>query len=162
MASGQVLIAAGIGCRAGCPAADIVQAVTRSVERHGLSLGDVQALYSAERKAAESGLHAAALALGKPIFFLPQAALAAQASGALTVSDAVARHFELPSVAETAALAGADVLGPPGASVRLVAARLVAGSAACALATSGASDADASDADATAAVPRAGTEEASR
>jgi hypothetical protein len=66
---------------------------------------------------------------------LPHAALAAQASGALTVSDAVTRRFELPSVAETAALAGADALARPGTSVRLLAARLVAGSAVCALAS---------------------------
>jgi len=139
------LIAAGVGCRAGCPPADIIEAPTRAVERGGLALGDVHALFSVEAKAAEPGLFDAAAQLGKRLVLLPLAALAAQAGGALTTSAAVAARFQLPSVAETAALAGAvelaaeggfaDTIGGNGAArARLIAPRQLAGGASCALA----------------------------
>jgi cobalt-precorrin 5A hydrolase len=65
---------------------------------------------------------------------LPAAALAAHAGGAASRSPHVLARFELPSVAETAALAGAFELGHRRAPVRLLAPRLLAGAAACALA----------------------------
>jgi cobalt-precorrin 5A hydrolase len=139
------MIAAGVGCRAGCSPADIIEALTRAVELGGLALGDVQALFSVEAKAAEPGLSDAAAQLGKRLVLLPLAALAAQAGGALTTSAAVAARFQLPSVAETAALAGAVELAAEGsvagtlgsnaaARARLIAPRQLAGGAACALA----------------------------
>lgn len=127
------MIAAGVGCRAGCSPADIVEALTRAVELGGLGLGDVEALFSTEAKLGEPGLLDAATQLGKRLVLLPHAALAAQAAGALTRSAKVAARFRLPSVAETAALAGACTLA--GArQARLIASRQVAGGAACALA----------------------------
>jgi cobalt-precorrin 5A hydrolase len=128
------MIAAGLGCRAGCPPADIILALTRAVEQQGFALADVQALFSSEVKGAEDGLRRAAEQLGKPLVLLPHKALAAQAGGALTTSAAVTARFELPSVAETAALAGALALAGGSVNVRLLAPRQVAGGAACALA----------------------------
>jgi cobalt-precorrin 5A hydrolase len=128
------MIAAGVGCRSGCAPADIVAAVRGALAASGLCLADVRALYSAEFKAGEAGLRGAADALAKPLVLLPSAALAQQAGGAATRSPEVLSRFELPSVAETAALAGAFDLGQGRSPVRLLAPRLVAGAAACALA----------------------------
>jgi cobalt-precorrin 5A hydrolase len=128
------VIAAGIGCRSNCVPADIEAAVRGAVAANGLRLADVRALYSAEFKANEPGLRRAADALDKPLVLLPAAALAEQAGGAATRSPEVLARFELPSVAETAALAGAFELGQRRSPVRLLAPRLVAGAATCALA----------------------------
>jgi cobalt-precorrin 5A hydrolase len=128
------MIVAGIGCRAGCSAADIVAAVHQAAAHNEIAIGDVVGLYSGDFKAREAGLQRAADLLEKPLRFLTAAALGAQASRALTVSSAVARRFSLPSVAETAALAGAAELGGRPAHARLLSARSVAGGAACALA----------------------------
>lgn len=130
------MIAAGLGCRRGCSADDIVAALQEAAARSGVAVSDVRALYSADFKAAEPGLRRAADRLDKPLRLLSRAALAAHAPGALTASQAVARRFELPSVAETAALAGAFELAERRGSVRLLSARAVAGGAACALALS--------------------------
>lgn len=128
------MIAAGVGCRSGCAPGDIVAAVQGAVAASGLCLADVRALYSAEFKASEPNLRRAADALDKPLVFLPTAALEEQAGGAASRSPQVLARFELPSVAETAALAGAFELGQRRSPVRLLAPRLVAGAATCALA----------------------------
>jgi cobalt-precorrin 5A hydrolase len=128
------VIAAGVGCRSGCVPGDIVAAVRGAVAASGLCLADVRALYSAEFKSSESNLRCAADALDKPLVLLPTAALAEQAGGAASRSPQVLARFALPSVAETAALAGAFELGQRRSPVRLLAPRLVAGAATCALA----------------------------
>jgi cobalt-precorrin 5A hydrolase len=128
------MIVAGIGCRAGCSAEDIVEAVRRAASRDGIALEDVIGLFSASFKAGEHGLQHAADLLEKPLRLVPTAALAAHASQTLTVSSAVAQRFALPSIAETAALAGAVELGGRDARARLLSGRSVAGGAACALA----------------------------
>ena|SRR5688572_12473967 len=128
------MIAAGLGCRKGCSPTDIIQALSLALELEGLGVADVQVLVSMAPKATEAGLHAAAAELGKRLVLLPESALAAQASGALTASASVAARFDLPSVAETAALAGAVVLAGANGRARLLGPRQVAGGAACALA----------------------------
>jgi cobalt-precorrin 5A hydrolase len=130
----QVVIAAGVGCRSGCPPADIVAAVRHAVAATGVDLAEVRALYSGEFKAEEVNLLRAADALDKPLVLLPAASLAAQAGAAVTRSPQVLARFELPSVAETAALAGAFELAQRRAPVRLLAPRVSAGAATCALA----------------------------
>jgi cobalt-precorrin 5A hydrolase len=136
MADRQVMIAAGLGCRTGCSAEDIVAALREASVRSGVAVSDVRALYSADFKGNEPGLRRAADLLDKPLWLLSRAALAAHSAGALTASPAVARRFDLPSVAETSALAGAFELGTRRAAVRLLSARAVVGGAACALALS--------------------------
>jgi cobalt-precorrin 5A hydrolase len=136
MAHRQIMIAAGVGCRTGCSADDIIAALRQASARSGVAVSDVSALYSADFKADEPGLRRAAGLLDKPLWLLSGSALAAHSAGALTASSAVARRFDLPSVAETSALAGAFELGERRTSVRLLAARAVVGGAACALALS--------------------------
>jgi cobalt-precorrin 5A hydrolase len=130
----QIVIVAGVGCRSGCVPEDIVAAVRGAVAASGLCLADVRALYSGEFKSSEPNLRRAADALDKPLVLLPAAALAEQASGASSRSPQVLARFDLPSVAETAALAGAFEVGQRRSPVRLLAPRLVAGAATCALA----------------------------
>ncbi|MBP0574469.1 cobalamin biosynthesis protein, partial [Mycobacterium tuberculosis] len=67
------------------------------------------------------GLAEAAAALGLPLVFLPEAALAAAAPGAVTRSERVVALFGVPSIAETAALAAA------GPNARLVVPRRIVG-----------------------------------
>jgi cobalt-precorrin 5A hydrolase len=131
------VIAAGVGCRAGCTAVDILRALELAAAACGVSVRDVQALFSVEFKASEDGLHAAARELQRPVHFLPSAALNARSHDCITHSAQVSRRAGLPSVAETAALAGAGMLAAdlsPVLEARLLGARQVAGAAACALA----------------------------
>ena len=134
MENRQTVIAAGLGCRVGCCAADVIAALRLALARDGVDLAAVRALYSAEFKAAEQSLRHAAAELDKPLVLLAHATLAAQAPWALTASAAVAARFDLPSVAETAALAGAFELGERRAPARLLSPRWVTGAATCALA----------------------------
>lgn len=128
------MIAAGLGCRAGCPVADIVAAVRGAAAENGVAVAEVRALYSADFKASEPSLRRAADALGKPLLFLSTPTLAEHAANVATRSKHVLERFGLPSVAETAALAGAFELGEQRAPVRLLSARHLAGGASCALA----------------------------
>ncbi len=134
MENREIVIAAGLGCRASCSAADVIAALHMALTHNGLDVSAVRALYSLELKRGEESLRRAAAELGRPLILLARAALAAQASRALTASAAVAARFDLPSVAETAALAGAFELGERRAPARLLSPRWVAGAAACALA----------------------------
>lgn len=127
------MIAAGIGCRRACGRADIVAAITRALAGAGRALADVHALYAPEFKSQEEALTQVASELGKPLVLLAREALEAQAAFALTRSERVAQHVGLPSVAETAALAGASLLA---SGARLLGPRAAVGGATCALAES--------------------------
>jgi cobalt-precorrin 5A hydrolase len=127
--SGRV-IAIGIGCRAGASAANIVALVQRTLSHAQLDDASAQ-LFSIDTKRDEIGLIKAARLLEMPIAFLSRDALAARASDALTRSARVAVLHNLPSIAETAALAGAG----PGS--RLFVPRVSAGAITCAIAISG-------------------------
>jgi cobalt-precorrin 5A hydrolase len=134
MENRKTVIAAGLGCRSGCSTADVIAAIRQALTQNGVDVSELRALYSADFKAAEASLRHAAQELDRPLILLARAALAAQAPQALSASAAVAARFELPSVAETAALAGAFELGERRAPARLLAPRSVAGAAVCALA----------------------------
>jgi cobalt-precorrin 5A hydrolase len=121
------LIAIGLGCRKACPGEAIVALVRRAlVDCEGVE-GE-RRLFSLADKSGEPGLGAAATALGYDLIFLSRAALAAEAPRILTRSRAALSRFDLPSIAEAAALAGA---GPEG---RLLGPRLAADGATCAIA----------------------------
>lgn len=130
------MIAAGFGCRPCCTALDIRAALELALQASGVALGDVRGLFSIELLAAAPALRAAAEALDEPLVLLPLERLVAMAAGALTRSERVIARFGVPSIAETAALAGAIELGAGGMprSARLLAPRLAAGAATCALA----------------------------
>jgi cobalt-precorrin 5A hydrolase len=126
------VIAAGFGCRSRCSAADICAAFELALRANGACVAEVGGLFGAELAAAPA-LREAAARLAKPLVLLPWAALAATAGFALTRSTRVLARFGLPSIAETAALAGALELGRPRAA-RLLSPRLTSGAATCALA----------------------------
>ena len=126
-------LAAGLGCRSGCSTEDIVAAVGAALARAGRTLAEVEAFYAPELKNAEAGLRTAALQLGKPLCLLPMAALRAHTSGALSASPRVLERFGVPSIAETAALAGA-CRDPGGVRARLLGPRVAVGGSTCALA----------------------------
>lgn len=128
------MVAVGLGCRRGCQAADIVGAVVAALESAGRSLQDVHALYTVDLKK-DASLIVAAKTMEKPLVLLPLERLKAQAPFALTWSERVKRRLGLPSVAETAALAGACESSGPGGSARLLGPRSTRGGVACAIAT---------------------------
>jgi len=127
------MIAAGFGCRAGCKVEHVLQALAHSLEATGRSIEDVQALYTADFKGDEPGLMQAAQQLGKALVPLEIETLKRHAQSALTTSPRVLARFGVPSVAETAALAGAFLHGTS-ARVRLLGPRHTWGDATCALA----------------------------
>jgi cobalt-precorrin 5A hydrolase len=126
-------VTAGVGCRAGCPVEHVLAALEQELAAQGRQVADVSALYTAQFKQAEPGLLRAAQLLNKPIVSLPLGALQAQSARALTHSPHTLQRFGLPSLAETAALAGAS-RATPGSEPRLLGPRRVAGDATCALA----------------------------
>lgn len=125
------MIAAGFGCRPSCSVADVCAALDLALRASGVSLAEVRSLFGAEVAAAPA-LREAASALDKPLVLLPLEALRSSAGAALTRSARVLARFGLPSIAETAALAGLLELGAPRA--RLLSPRVAGAAATCALA----------------------------
>ena len=133
--SGRAVLAAGVGCRLHCDADDVQRAILAALELGARDLADVRAIYAPDFKKDEPCLSLVAERLQKPLVFLPLAALEQHADGALTTSEAVTKRFGVPSVAETAALAGAQGFSRGPSAVRLVGPRTTFGGATCALAT---------------------------
>ena len=121
------VIAIGIGCRKACSSAAIVALVNRALARAGELAGE-RVLFTSENKRGEWNLEDAARGLHLPLRFLSHEQLSIEAPRAQTRSASVARHIGLPSLAETAALAGAGTGG------ELIVARLAADGATCAIA----------------------------
>ncbi len=116
------MIVAGIGCRRGCTAQDIVALVRLAQDRAGCH---VDALAAPEFKRGEPGLHEAARVLGVGLAFIDAEALEAVQPLCPTRSNAALRAVGLASVAEGSALA-------PGGTLLL--ARIAGGGVTCALA----------------------------
>ncbi len=125
------MIAAGLGCRTGCPVEDILAAIAGAVEQAGVCLNDISRLCAPDFKRHEIALTEAARRLQRPLVFVAMEAMAMHAAQTETRSDRVIALYGVPSVAETAALAGLD------APARLMGPRFTSGGAACALAASG-------------------------
>ena len=124
--SPEIVLAIGLGCRKGVSGeviASLVREALACVEQTGAA-----ALFTVDGKCAEAGLAQAAQALAMPLHFLPQEALEAVAHLAQTHSPRVEALFGVPSVAETAALAGAG----PGAV--LILPRIASDNVTCAIA----------------------------
>ncbi len=121
------LIAIGVGCRKACSSEAIISLIRRGLAEIGPLQGE-RRLFTSESKRDAANLAEAARTLGFDLRFLGFEALAAAAPRAATRSARVERHIGLPSLAETAALAGA------GAGGALIVARLAAGGATCAIA----------------------------
>ena len=118
-------IVAGIGCRAGVSAVEVV-AVLRDAEARAQIRASAMAIPTF--KSCEPGLPEAAAFMGLPLILIDDAGLAAVQSLCPTRSDRVAAQTGLASIAEAAALAACGV----GATLRL--ARIAHATVTCALA----------------------------
>ena len=118
--------AIGLGCRKGV-SGEVIASLVREALAH-IEQPGVVALFTVDAKRTEAGLAQAAQALAMPLHFLTQEALVAVADQAQTRSLRVESLFGVPSVAETAALAGAG----PGAV--LILPRITRDDATCAIA----------------------------
>jgi cobalamin biosynthesis protein CbiG len=114
---GHEMITAGIGCRKGCSAAEIVKLVK--------SAGQPDQLAAPDFKRGEPGLQEAAALLGLPLRFVADAALADAQPRCLTRSAAALQATGHASIAEAAAIAGGGTLLGP---------RIASANATCALA----------------------------
>lgn len=127
------LVAAGIGCRSGCPGEEIAGLVRTAFEEAALDIAARAGVVLAApmRKRNETGVRDAAALLALPLTFIDDAALAAVQDQTQTRSARVEAAVGVASVAEAAALAAAG----PGA--RLLLPRRSTPRATCALAISG-------------------------
>jgi cobalt-precorrin 5A hydrolase len=127
----QAMIVAGVGCRKGASADEITAVISSALARAGLARNALDVIATTISKRDESGIAAAAAAMGVRLMLVPQDELVTAGALAETRSERVIAVSGVPSVAETAALAAA------GRSARLLARRIVLGPATCALAQSG-------------------------
>ena len=120
------MMAIGIGCKKGTPAEAIMTLVQDALSR--VEPDEIRGLFTLAEKATEHGLHEAAARLSLPLLFLPDMALKAAACKNQTHSERVVALFGVPSVAESAALAGA------GEGAILLLPRITEGGVTCAIA----------------------------
>ena len=105
----KLVLALGLGCDRGTPAATIRQAIDEALARAGATLADVEAVASIDLKADEAGLLEVARACGWTLRFYAAAELAQVMVP--NPSETVRKHTGTPSVSEAAALlaAGTDL-----------------------------------------------------
>jgi cobalt-precorrin 5A hydrolase len=125
------MIVAGVGCRKGATAEQIITAISRALHNVGLSTRAIDVIATSAAKIDEPGIVAAATTLDVPLVPISQSDLEAVGARTRTRSERVIALTGVPSVAEAAALAAA------GPSASLLAARTAAGPATCALAETG-------------------------
>jgi len=122
------MIVAGVGCRTGASAAQVQAAIAADLARAGLEPDALALIATPAQKGGEPGIAAAADVLRLPLVLVPQAELEAAGARAVSRSERVVALWNVPSVAEAAALAAG------GPAARLVAPRIAVGPATCALA----------------------------
>jgi cobalt-precorrin 5A hydrolase len=122
------MIAVGIGCRSGAPAADIEAAIRTALARAHMDADALDVIATIAAKESETGIHAAVQAFGVPLIVVPGRELIAADDRVETHSARVAAFAGVGSVAEAAALAAA------GPTSSLIVPRLTVGAATCALA----------------------------
>jgi cobalt-precorrin 5A hydrolase len=127
MGGGEAMIVAGIGCRRGCAAEEIVALVARAIELSGC---EPAYLATPDFKADETGVQGAAFVLGLPLLSVTEAELAAAQLRCITHSAKALAATGSSSVAEGSALAAAG----PDSRLRLP--RIASASATCAIAVS--------------------------
>lgn len=125
------MIVAGIGCRSGCGADEIVALIGEAVKAAGIANCRFTALAAPAFKRDETGPREAAERLGLPLLLIEDDAMRDAEPRCVTRSDTAREATGFSSVAEAAALAAA------GAGGRLVAPRIASASATCALAERG-------------------------
>lgn len=123
------MIVAGIGSRKGVAAEEVVALIERALAEANVERASLSAIVTAEAKAKEHGIVAAAQSLNVPFKAISQDRMQATKNG-VTWSAQSERLFGVASVSETSALAAA------GEGSTLVLARIMSASATCALARS--------------------------
>jgi cobalt-precorrin 5A hydrolase len=118
-------VIAGIGCRAGCSAEEIIALLRRACADTGR---EVTAIAAPAFKRHEPGLHQAASDLALPLIVVEPAQISAAQARCLTRSVHAERTVGVSSVSEGCALAAA------GAGSVLVLPRIASAAATCALA----------------------------
>jgi len=121
------MIVAGIGSRKGVAAEEVIALIERALVEANVERASLSAVVTAEAKAEERGIIAAAEALNVPFQAISHDRMHA-AQNSVTRSLQSERLFGVSSVSETSALAAA------GEGSTLVLARIVSASATCALA----------------------------
>jgi cobalt-precorrin 5A hydrolase len=128
MGLGEVMMVAGIGCRAGASALEVNLAIDAALRAITTANARLQRLATPATKGHESGIIAAAEARGLTLVLIAQTDLEAADARTLTRSDRARATLNVNSVAEAAALAGA------GPHSRLLGPRVALGPVTCALA----------------------------
>jgi cobalt-precorrin 5A hydrolase len=128
------MIFAGVGCRANCDVEDLASSIAAALQSAERDLAEVHALYAPDFKKGEPCLSLITDKLGKPLILLSLTELEKHSHLALTSSERVKQRYGVPSIAETAALAGAHAFSRGLVAVRLVGPRTIHGGATCALA----------------------------
>ncbi|MBN8998140.1 MAG: cobalamin biosynthesis protein [Rhizobiales bacterium] len=125
------MIVAGIGCRRGASAGDVLEAIDAVLGEARLPADALDWIAAPAEKGGEAGIVEAAGRLNRPLVLVPPERLQAAGARSITRSARVVALFGVPSVAEASALAAA------GDASTLLVGRHVAGAATCALAASG-------------------------
>lgn len=102
---------AGIGCRAGCSAAELRQLLEQTLSEHGLRLVDISGLASLAHKCQEPGLVALATSLALPLAGFEPGQLTQVLDRVSALSAVALRSTGVASVAEACALAQVEALG---------------------------------------------------
>jgi cobalt-precorrin 5A hydrolase len=128
---GEMMMVAGIGCRRGVGADEVLAAVAAALKHLSAERAHLDALATAELKLGESGITIASQRLGLPLRIVGGAELKQANGRTVSLSEKSLERTGVASVSEAAALAAAGpdsvLLGP----------RLVVGPVACAIAVSG-------------------------
>jgi cobalt-precorrin 5A hydrolase len=122
------MIVAGLGYRSAITTAQVQRAIAKTLSEYLISPGQLQQIAVPAVKGLEAGILAAAAALGIQLVLIEQRDMEAASPRALTHSARSMAARNVPSVAETVALAAA------GCGARLLGARIAVGPVTCALA----------------------------
>lgn len=124
------MIVAGVGCRKGVAAADVLAAIDAALAERGLSRTSLDALATVPLKRDERALRDASDALGLALLVPSESDIDAVAARTMTRSASSQAAAGIPSASEAAALAAA------GRDGRLLGTRHVLGAVTCAIAVS--------------------------
>lgn len=122
------MIVAGIGCRRGTPAEDLLAAIDAAASTHAIARDAIGLIAVLDIKAGEPGVRDAAKRLGRALTVIDRTQSSSVSGATLSVSRHSLAATGTGSASETAALAAA------GTGARLLGPRVIAGNATCALA----------------------------
>lgn len=128
MVLGEAMIVAGVGCRRGAKAEDVIAAIDAAASAHALARSAIKVLAVLDNKCDEPGVHAAATLVGCDVTIVGREEAMQHSAATFSVSERSLAATGTSSACETAALAAA------GRNARLLGPRVIVGDATCALA----------------------------